>query len=185
MVAYRPDSKTATEPSFSNFLDRVLDNASQNDDLILMGDLNLNQLEINSKTKLMDNICQIYHLQQLIDLPTRITKESSTLIDLIYTSEPSYITTSGVIQLGISDHFGIVASRASNKAKKGRQDHLMIQYHDFKAFDESKFLEDVDSVPWSLIDIYDEIYDKVDTFYQLINQLLDWHAPKRQKKRNT
>ena len=146
-----------------------------------MGDLNLNQLEINSKTKLMDNICQIYHLQQLIDQPTRITKESSTLINLIYVSEPSYITTSGVIQLGISDHFGIFASRASNKAKKGRQDHLMIEYRDFKVFDESKFLEDVDSVPWSLIDIY-EINDKIDIFYELINQLLDWHAPKRQKR---
>ena len=82
-----------------------------------MGDLNLNQLEINSKTKLMDNIFQIYHLQQLIDLPTRLTKESSTLIDLIYAPEPSYVTTSGAIQLGISDHFGIFASRSSNKAK--------------------------------------------------------------------
>ena len=37
-------------------------------------------------------------------------------------------------------------------------------------------------MPWSLIDIYDEINDKVNTFYQLINQLLDWHAPKRQKR---
>ena len=164
MVADRPDSKTAIEPCFPNFLDKVLDNANQNDDLILMGDLNLNELEINSKTKLMDNICQIYHLQQLIDLLTRITKESSTLIDLIYASEPSYITTSGVIQLGICDHFGIFASRASDKAKKGRQDHLMIEYRDFKVFDESKFLEDVDSAPWSLIDIYHDINDKVDIF---------------------
>ena len=112
----------------------------------------------------MDNICQIYHLQQLIDLLTRITKESSALIDLIYASEPSYITTSGVIQLGISDHVGIFATRASNKAKKGRQDHLMIEYHEFNTFDESKFLEDVDSAPWSLIDIYDNVNDKIDIF---------------------
>ena len=87
-----------------------------------------------------------------------------------------------MIQLGISDHFGIFALTASNKAKKGRQDHLMIAYHDFKSFDESKFLDDVDSAPWSLIDIYYEINDKVDIFYQLINQSLDWHAPKRQKE---
>ena len=105
-----------------------------------------------------------------------------TLIDLIYASEPSYITTSAVIQFGIGDHFGIFASRASNQTKKGRQDHLMIEYRDFKAFHESKFLEDVDSAPWSLIDIFYEINDKVDIFYQLINELLDWHAPKRQKK---
>ena len=58
----------------------------------------------------------------------------------------------------------------------------MIEYCDFKAFDESKFLEDVDLAPWSLTDNYDEINDKVDIFYQLINQLLDWHAPKRQKE---
>ena len=94
----------------------------------------------------------------------------------------TYTTTSGVVRLDISDHFGIFASRASNKAMKGNQDHLMIEYRDFKAFDETKFLEDVDSAPWSLIDIYDDINDKVDIFYQLINQLLDWHAPKRQKR---
>ena len=39
------------------------------------------------------------------------------------------------------------ASRAANKAEKGRHNHLMIEYRDFKAFDESKFLEDVDSAP--------------------------------------
>ena len=59
---------------------------------------------------------------------------------------------------------------------------MLIECHDFKAFDEFKFLEDVDSAPWSLIDIYDEINDTVDIFYQLINQLLHWHAPKRQKR---
>ena len=52
VVAYRPDSKTAIEPFFPNFLDKVLDNANQNDDLILMENLNLNQLEVNSQTKL-------------------------------------------------------------------------------------------------------------------------------------
>ena len=33
---------------------------------------------------------------QLIDQPTRITKESSSYIDLILTSNPSFISTSGV-----------------------------------------------------------------------------------------
>ena len=42
VVTYRPDSKSAIEPFFPNFLDKVLDSANQNDNLILMGDLNLN-----------------------------------------------------------------------------------------------------------------------------------------------
>lgn len=76
-----------------------------------MGDLNLSKFKINNDTREMENICQIYNLQQLIDIPTRATNLTSSLIDLLYVSEPLYISEAGVFQLSISDHFGIYGVR--------------------------------------------------------------------------
>ena len=143
---------------------------------------NLNQLEPDSMTRAMDDICTTFNLSQLIDVPTRITDNTSTLIDLIYALNLSFITKSGVLHLGISDHFGIFATRSTRNAKKSQQDHLNIEYRDLKASNEAKFLEDVESSPWQLVDLFDEIDEKVDTFYHLIIQLMNWHAPTRSRR---
>ena len=44
---------------------------------------------------------------QRIKSPTRITSESSTLIDIIMTSDYSLVTESGVEEIHISDHFSV------------------------------------------------------------------------------
>ena len=59
---------------------------------------------------------------------------------------------------------------------------MLHHYRDYKAFNKEKCLEDIDAAPWELVNIFHDIDDKVDIFYQLITQLLDWHAPKQQKR---
>ena len=51
IVAYRPSSQTNLEPHVTDFLDNSLDLVPEISDIVLMGDLNLNQLEINNCTK--------------------------------------------------------------------------------------------------------------------------------------
>ena len=41
---------------------------------------------------------------QLIDKPTSVTSETSIILDLIFTSNCSKISNSGIIDCGISDH---------------------------------------------------------------------------------
>ncbi len=48
---------------------------------------------------------QIYSMEQLIKVPTRVTATTSTTLDLILTTVPSKHFKSGVIKSGISDHF--------------------------------------------------------------------------------
>ena len=59
------------------------------DNIILTGDFNDNQFNINSKMK---HICTKYSLRQLIDEPTNFTESSSSLIDLIITNDPFVCT---------------------------------------------------------------------------------------------
>jgi exonuclease III len=78
---YRPPSSTASY--FEDILDDI-ENASQRHghELIILGDFNFNCLTSDGTTV---NILQnTFDLKQLITTPTRITLDSSTLIDHIY-----------------------------------------------------------------------------------------------------
>ena len=50
-----------------------------------------------------------YWLKNIINSPTHTTSDSKSLIDLIVTSQPVKVQTSGSIDLGISDHHLIFA----------------------------------------------------------------------------
>ena len=78
-----------------------------------MGDLNCNfgSTVMDHNSTILTSITDLYGLQQLISEPTRITKSSSTLIDLIFTNSPDKIVCSGVSHISISDHSLIYAFR--------------------------------------------------------------------------
>ena len=73
---------------------------------IILGDMNIDHLKINSSPFKFFNsyVTEPFALTQIIDKPTRITKSSSTLIDLMLTSNPENVKTHGVVDTGISDH---------------------------------------------------------------------------------
>ena len=71
-----------------------------------LGDLNCNlaSLQYYSNTRRLCEISDLFGPQQLIIEPTRITKSSSTLIDLIFTNYANRVVCSGASHIGISDH---------------------------------------------------------------------------------
>ena len=156
---YRPHCQTALEPNLSSFLEAAIHKSADVDDLVVIGDFNIYQLEVNNISRSMDDVCRSFDLHQLIGEPTRVTESTSTLIDRIYISEPTLITTNGVIQLRISDYFGIFGSRSVRNSTDAKKDHLCIDYRDYKAFNENNFLDDVDATPRQLIDVFDSIDD--------------------------
>ena len=79
---------------------------SENTEHIILGDFNCNVLSQsnNNNNEALLNITDIYNPKQLIEEPTRITCNSSTLIDLIFTNYPEHVVCSGVSHISISDH---------------------------------------------------------------------------------
>ena len=72
----------------------------------MLGDLNVDLLPTAkslNRAKLAE-IFDIYGLEQVINAPTRITANSSTLIDLCITNASTNVANSGVMHLSISDH---------------------------------------------------------------------------------
>ena len=68
------------------------------------GDLNCNLLSDDYESRALLDFCTTFNLTQLINLPTRITESSQSLIGVIMTTNKEIVTSSGVLTLSISDH---------------------------------------------------------------------------------
>ena len=50
-----------------------------------------------------------------------------------------------------------------------------------KNFDQNRFMQDIDSQPWFLLEIYDDPNDAMEFVISIFEIVLDRHAPKRTK----
>jgi hypothetical protein len=77
-----------------------------NTDLYIAGDYNFDLLKISHNTSTLHYFTSITSsgLDPLITLPTRITDNSHTLIDNIFTNSPQSTSLSGILTTQISDH---------------------------------------------------------------------------------
>lgn len=85
-AVYRPP---AASNDFFDCLNIILKQHDKKE-IILMGDFNLNWRDKKRRKKLKD-IVKTFQMTQMICNPTRITKSSQTLIDLIFTNKPDRI----------------------------------------------------------------------------------------------
>ena len=100
-------------PSKSNIIShlehlrRSLDLYSANyDNLLLMGDFNVNTSELNRK-----DFCDSYGFKSLIKVPTCFKNpENPSCIDLILTNNPLSFQSSGVIETGLSDFHKLIVT---------------------------------------------------------------------------
>ena len=56
-------------------------------------------------TKKLTEFANVFSLTQLISDPTRVTVDTESIIDLIFTTSPENHSKSGVIPIILSDHF--------------------------------------------------------------------------------
>ena len=87
--------------------------------------------------------------------PTRVTSSSSTLIDLIFTSNTEKVTYNDVVEIGVSDHYMIVASWGNVKQKCDSHKYLITR--NTSKLDVQEFQAELASVNW------DEVYKEKDT----------------------
>ena len=55
----------------------------------------------------------------------------------------------------------------------------MVTHRSYKTFSKASFEDDLSTVPWSLLDVFDCLEDKVSVFNTLFLDVLDRHAPMR------
>ena len=83
--------------------------------MYVLGDLNDNMLVPGNR---LNRIIHVNRLHQIIDLPTRVTPQSATLLDVLITNKQETILHKDVIPNIIGDHDLITASINITKPKR-------------------------------------------------------------------
>lgn len=66
--------------------------------------------------------------------------------------------------------------------KSPKPHHDTIKYRRFKNFDKESFIYDLDTTPWSVIDIFQDVNDKLDTWELIFNSVINQYAPIVEKR---
>ena len=96
-----------------------------------------------------NNIINPLSLCQMVTEPTRITKDSCTLIDLILANSPENVKFTGTADFsGLSDHKLIYCSYSLKKIKFTPK---VIKRRDFRNFAKDTFINDMENAQWDTV----------------------------------
>ena len=170
-----PNDNLSKYESFLDYIDDCLGQiSSENKDIFICGDFNSDWLKIdtNSSYNKFYAIMHSYGLLPQILQPTRVTGNSATTIDNIFTNIHHNPVFSGNILTDFSDHFSQFISVPNKKA-----DYKKVNYYkrDYSKFCEKSFRDDVSIQAFdnSLTDVNDQFKD----FYLRLEGCVDRHAP--------
>ena len=175
---YRPPNSTVQWNAI--FEDCIEDVLKEEKEIYLMGDINRDLLN-NQINNAWTEYIEAFGLTQLVSEATRVTSDSKTLIDHIYSNCPENVNSLHVPKIGLSDHFPIFFTRKMH-VQPPKTNHNTISYRSFKTFDETKFIEDLQSVPWDTIKLFDDTDDVMEAWLDLFLQVVDKHVPIRQHR---
>ena len=117
--------------------------------LILTGDMNIDLLNpVCANTRQYNELLQVFHLEQMVQGPTRVSKRSSTLIDHIVVNCPRSVTHTEVLPCSVvSEHHGIFG--CVNVQVRYQPRHKFIRH--MKNFGETAFVNNLEDTPFSLV----------------------------------
>ena len=185
---YRPPS--ARKEYYENMIENIELAASNNKEIILLGDLNFDyKLDESLSSNPVYWIEALFELTQLIEKPTRRTLTTSSLLDVILTSRPEKHISSGVIQTTFSDHYCVITVLDVSKPGAQKQQHNHIKFRDYKKFDKSAFLNDVKhSECFANVMMESDVIKGWGNWKEEFLKICDHHAPmveKRLRNRNS
>ena len=145
---------------------------------ILLGDFNVDMLiDQAGKDYFLNTVLYPCSLSQVIETPTRVTETTESLIDLICVNNSEHVHFADAVDMpGISDHHLIYMAYSFKQPKfKPR----VINKRDYRNFSLDAFKHDAEVAHWENVFFVDSLDDKVIVLENVINELLDRHAPCR------
>ena len=177
---YRPPSSNS---SWINEMDQLLETLySENKEIILTGDFNYNFSDSKTSNSLWNNVIDSFNLKQLVEIPTRVTTNTSTIIDHVYTNVPCNIFNVQVPQISLSDHYPICFTRKLCSNSSSGPIHNVIKYRNVQGFNENHFNTCLKKQPWSNIEICEDVDESLDCFISMFSKVLNSQAPIKQKR---
>ena len=178
-TCYRPQ----TTKNFYDILENVCTQKDRVLDLecFLLGDLNSDFSKTQSPLyQALKHFLYICNWVQVIKEPTRITPTCSSILDVIIVSDEEKISQSGVIPIGISDHFLTYCTRHSPKTKFNK--HNTIRSRSMKNYSTEIFNEKLSEINWFKVINCDDVDVAWSNFKDLFMSVVDKIAPLKEKR---
>lgn len=136
-------------------LNSILETATANcKEILLFGDFNcclISAHRNNSECKQLKSLFKSLNLKQLINRPTRIAKDSKSLIDFIAVNYPQNICDLGVVSTNLSDHELVYCVRNLNWRKAPAQ---FKAFRNYANYNPSDFRRDLEGVNWNSVSTF-------------------------------
>ena len=150
--------------------------------MYILGDLNINLINNQKHTpngvKHYQEFCSLHGLKQLITSPTRVTENSSSLLDHILTNFTDRVSQSGVVDTGLSDHQLIYCTRKINRTKFNT--HKYIRTRSLKNYSQSLYLEKLNEINFPDYSKFTDINDAYSDFTGRVTSVIDQIAPMKE-----
>ncbi len=179
---YRPPGQDINE--FNDFIDKILTNATKNPKIVyLMGDFNINLLneDIHSLTNDFVNIILSHSLYPSITKPTRITSNTATLIDNIFTNSTAE-QTSGIIMTDLSDHLPVFICTDLNISRKFQSENSYHEVRQYTCENVDKLKSELKTVEWGNICNSNDVNVSYTNFINKYNEIFERCVPLKKKK---
>ena len=179
-VIYRPPSSGSD--FFETFSDMMEKAILKESEIVLLGDFNCDVLKYNddSTTRVLQSTMDGFLFSQLIDVPTRVTVSTQTLIDHIYTTNPEKHVLSGVFNTALSDHYLIFTVYGEDKPTTASK--KIIQWRDFKHFDHAKFVDFLNNMHFEYVYKCTSVNEALELWHCIVMEAVDVCAPIKSKR---
>ena len=181
MMYRHPSSNVAY---FNAILDQVDQIYTNHDNVILLGDLNYNYVSNQSlMTSPLYQLETMYGMTQLVCEPTRVTVNTATLLDVIFSTNYHSHSVTGVYKIGLSDHYMVYKIYLMTTVTQIRPEKV-IRFRNYRNFSIESFRNDILSseyvrdIDWTS----DMLQTKWDEFKNAFLTLSDKHAPMQTRK---
>ena len=170
-VLYRPPKNN----KFIEHLSNSLENFSKDEEIIILGDMNICLLHNSSFSKKYIDLLNLNGLRQLIDEPTRVTSTCSSLLDHVICSKENKISKCGIIDLGISDHSFTFCTRKMTKFAVSQ--HKTTTLRSLKKYSDEAFISQLSLIDWSSITNCSDVNEAWSKFQDIFISKLNALAP--------
>ena len=179
-----------TENEGTDKLSKMLETAHlTSNNVILLGDLNCDTSHAhpdNTTSRLID-ACSAYGMDQLINKPTRVTEESISTIDHIWTDQNNELIKESGTFVGISDHLGTYAKLNIRQSKVPPTETK--HRRDWRNYNEDEFRKTLERcIEESNISVrinQKDVNECLKALTSAIQQAMDEHAPMKALKVRT
>ena len=78
---------------------------------------------------------------------------------------------------GMSDHYPVCFVHKFRGAKSPKCQHDVIGYRNLKKLNLDDFIYDLENAPWSLLEVFDDVNEKLATWELIFNDVVNRHMP--------